>query len=70
MFEKFNYFSEPAGKYGDQAKELMTLSYFQDRVTFHDFSAFGTEHNYQWFDEVVALYAKFKAEKMMDFKME
>ena len=74
MSEKFNHFSEPAGKYDDHAKELVTLPYFQERVTFHYFSAvieeIGIEHNYQWSDEVVALCAEFKAEKMMDFKME
>lgn len=72
--KKLNTCSSPVGKFGDQAEELVTLRYFQDRVTFVDFSAvieeIGIEHNYQFSDEAVELYAEFKAEKMVDFKME
>ena len=74
MSEKFNDFSEPAGKYGDHAKDLVTLTYFQERVTFHDFSAtieyIGIEHSYQFSDACVALYREFKVGEMVDLKME
>jgi len=62
------------GKYGDQAEDLVTLPYFQERVTFHDFSAtiesIGIEHSYQFSDACVALYREFKVGEMVDLKME
>jgi len=62
------------GKFGDLAEEYVTLPYFQERVTFHDFSAiieeFGIEHGYQFSDAVAELYAEHKAEDVVDLKME
>ena len=46
------------GKYGKDAEELTTLSYFQERVTYHDFSDHTgfLEHGYQFGEHAVELY--------------
>ena len=55
------------GKYGDQSEILTTLPYFQERVTYHDFSraieATGLEHSYQWNPLAVDLYVEYKQEQ-------
>jgi len=52
------------GKFGDQSEELTTLPYFQSRVTYHDLSPFVggvMEHNYQWEEKAVEVYAEYKS---------
>jgi len=49
------------GKFGADAEELTTLPYFQERVTYHDFSFEGEDHSYQFYEAAVNLYAEFKS---------
>jgi len=49
------------GRFGDLSERLTELAYFQERVTYHDFSFEGEEHSYQLFDDAVDLYAEFKS---------
>lgn len=59
------------GKFGNHAKERTTLKYFNDRVTYHDFSNIITEtwaigdlaHSYQWTPPAVNLYIGYKFQK-------
>jgi len=58
---------EALGKFGGEAEALMTLPYFQERVTFRDFSDVVPlfhgflMHNYQWLQEAVDLYVELKS---------
>mmetsp|Transcript_25191 Transcript_25191/g.45397 ORF Transcript_25191/g.45397 Transcript_25191/m.45397 type:complete len:401 (+) Transcript_25191:143-1345(+) len=49
------------GKYGEEAEELTRTPYFQERVTYHDFSYQGREHSYQFFQDAVDIYAQYKS---------
>lgn len=62
-------FRKALGKFGDKAKEVMELSYFKDRVTFHDWTGnvedgwIGTAHGYAWEPCAVKLYKALKFQK-------
>jgi len=49
------------GKYGDESEELTTLPYFQERVTYHDFSFEGEDHSYQLYQDAIDIYARYKS---------
>lgn len=62
------HFRLALGKYGDEAKKIMKLSYFKERVTFHDFTrkvevSKVDGHGYAWEEDAVNLYKKFKFPK-------
>jgi len=66
------------GKYGDAAEGYMELTYFRNRVTFHNFSPIYQEtwnvgdvaHSYQWKEAPVNLYKGYKFQKGADFPTE
>eukprot|EP00585_Thalassiosira_rotula_P002703 CAMPEP_0196141514 /NCGR_PEP_ID=MMETSP0910-20130528/9931_1 /TAXON_ID=49265 /ORGANISM="Thalassiosira rotula, Strain GSO102" /LENGTH=394 /DNA_ID=CAMNT_0041402677 /DNA_START=94 /DNA_END=1278 /DNA_ORIENTATION=+ len=54
------------GKVGDESETLTELPYFQERVTYHDFSNMGIPfpgHEYQFDQIAVDVYAEFKSDK-------
>jgi len=51
------------GKFGHQSEELTDLSYFQERVTYHDFSFEGFDHNYHLNQDSINVYAEFKSSR-------
>jgi len=65
LYEHPDRVRKALGKYGDQSEELTTLPYFQERVTYDDFSFINEfaamDHGYQWSQEAVDLYVECKS---------
>jgi len=64
-------FRNALGRYGDRAEGMMTLPYFKERVTFHDFThKAGDPHGYVWEEAAVNLYKAEKTPKNATLGME
>merc|ERR1719401_1206428 len=63
-------FRNALGRYGDRAEGMMMLSYFKERVTFHDFSHKADGHSYVWEEAAVNLYKEEKTPKNATLGME